>query len=88
MVYDDDRDGPITERTRATDRRWPSWPKGKKRTATRTSGTGQSSSNTAYRCSGVTEDGKRCKRTKRGEPDFVCHDHINQTKRDRRRARR
>ncbi|GHG14422.1 hypothetical protein GCM10017567_35320 [Amycolatopsis bullii] len=83
MVYDDDRDNPLTERVRASDRRWP-W---SKETA-QASGTPQASSNRVYRCTGVTEDGTRCKRTKRGEPGFVCHDHLKQTGKRRHRARR
>ena len=86
MVYDDDRDNPLSDRPRLTDRLWSN-PPARSRGNSRKSSVGKEPSTTVYRCSGRTEDGKRCKRKKRGEPDFVCFDHAGK-KKARRWARR
>lgn len=75
MVHDDDRDNPITERGRFPSRRRASIV-GRHRGGSRNSELGQESPNKVYRCPGRTANNLRCKRTKRGEPGFVCHDHI------------
>lgn len=70
MVYDDDRDAPLTERIRRSDI-------GRKHPQGRTVGTAQTPATTTYRCSGTTADGTPCRRTKLGEPGYLCHDHIH-----------
>jgi hypothetical protein len=70
MSYDDDRDYPLSDRIRLSDL-LPF----RRRRAAEESRPAPEPDNQEYRCPGRTNEGKRCRRTKLGDPDFVCHDH-------------
>ena len=83
VVYDDDRDTPYVPRIQRPGRRGLFFRRSRADPPSR-----GNEQYTRYRCPGVKVDGGRCTRTKLGDPNFVCQDHIGQTRREaRRRAR-